>query len=405
MISVEEALEIVSGRAAAAVSRGAMPPESLPLGEVFGRVLRESVAADMDSPPFDRSVRDGFAVRSGDLAGAPVELAIVGESRAGASFEGSVGAAECAEIMTGAEVPPGANAVVMVEDTVRLSETTVRILKSVGGGQSIQAAGSECRRGDVILEEGRRIGVSETAVLAATGHATLRVSKRPTVAIVSTGDELVEIGQTPGPAQIRNSNGVTLAGEVRQAGGEPRLLGIVRDDTAALTRAITAGLGADILITSGGVSMGKYDLVVGVLGGQGVEIGFDRVAMKPGKPTVFGWRDDTFVFGLPGNPVSTIVAFQLFVRPLIHKLLHAAGDPDPRLEATLDSEARCDPVREACVPAVARFEDGAYRLSLASWKGSSDLVGLARANAYVMIPRQEGVLEAGTRVRFIPMGA
>lgn len=402
MIPIDAAREIVSARGAAAVSAGRMAAESVPIGDSFGRVLREDIAADMDSPPFDRSIRDGFALRARDLGEVPVELTIVGESRAGASFGGRVGPGECCEIMTGAEVPAGADAVVMVEDTERLSTAKVRILKSVERGRSIQVAGGECRRGDLILEAGRSIGPSEAAVLAATGHAEVRVSKKPVVAILSTGDELVGIEETPGPAQIRNSNSITLAAQVKEAGGEPRLMGIVRDDSVALEKAVGQGLDSDFLITSGGVSMGKYDLVISAFRHHGVEIGFDRVAMKPGKPTVFGWREHVFVFGLPGNPVSTIVSFQLFVRPLIRTLLLQSGNLDPTLDATLESALRCDPVRAACVPARVRFERGRYLLSQVEWKGSSDLVGLAKANAYVMIPRQEGVLEAGADVRFIP---
>ena len=403
MISIEEALEIVSRRADGAVSPDFMRAESVGLNDAVGRVLRGTVVADMDSPPFNRSIRDGFAVRAADVAAVPTELAVVGESRAGLSFDGSVGSGQACEIMTGAEVPSGADAIVMIEHTERVSPQSVRILRSVRQGQSAQPAGSECRSGHVILKPGRAIGASEVGVLAATGNAAVLVSERPKVAIVSTGDELVGVGETPGPAQIRNSNSPTLAAQVVEAGGEPRLLGIARDDPDELLSKLEEGLACDILITSGGVSMGKYDLVVGALESHGVEIGFDKVAMKPGKPTVFGWRDGTFAFGLPGNPVSTIVSFQLFVRPLIARLLHREDDVSATLGAVLEAGVKCDPSRAACVPASVRFEDGAYRLSVVDWKGSSDLVGLSKANAYVMIPRQDGMLAADSLVRFIPM--
>jgi molybdopterin molybdotransferase len=297
--------------------------------------------------------------------------------------------------MTGAEVPSGADAVVMVEDTERIAPEMDRIGKVVPAGRSIQTRGGECRRGDLNLGEGRTVGRAETAVLAATGHVAVRVSGRPSVAIVSTGDELVAVGEVPGPSQIRNSNSLTLAAQVEEAGGTPRMLGIVPDVVGALDDAVGKGLESDILITSGGVSMGKYDLVPGVLEGRGVEVAFSRVAMKPGKPTLFGWRGATLAFGLPGNPVSTIVAFQLFVRPVIRALLHADDAGSGTLEARLESPVRCDPARAACVPASVRFEDGGYRIAPVEWKGSSDLVGLARANAYVLIPCREGALEAG----------
>ena len=183
------------------------------------------------------------------------------------------------------------------------------------------------------------------------------------------------------------------------------MLGIVRDDVKDLHEKIGQALQHDVVITSGGVSMGKYDLVEGVLAAHGVEIGFDKVAMKPGKPTVFGWKGRTFVFGLPGNPVSTIVSFQLFVRPLIRSLLHATDETDALLEAKLDQAVRCDPVRAACVPARVRFLDGGYRIKPVEWKGSSDLVGLSRANAYVLIPQQEESLPVDMPVKFIPMAS
>jgi molybdopterin molybdotransferase len=403
MISIEEGLDLVLARAAATVGADRMPVETVTLEESLGRVLRQEVLSDADSPPFDRSIRDGFALRAADVERVPAELQIVGESRAGKSFDGHVGAGQCCQIMTGAEVPPGCDAVVMVEDTTSGSDGRVVIRKSVESGRSIQPRGSECLAGDRLLAPGRWIGVSETGLLASAGLDTVGVSRRPSVAIVSTGDELVEIDQVPGPAEIRNSNSFTLRSQVLEAGGAPTILGIARDDREDLAAKVAAGLEHDILITSGGVSMGKYDLVVEVLESLGVEIGFDRVAMKPGKPTVFGWTASAFVFGLPGNPVSTIVSFQLFVRPLIRTLLQATQAGRAPLEATLSEPLRCDPARAACVPARVGFADGVYQLSPVPWKGSSDLIGLSRANAYVLVPKQEGQLEAGSRVRFIPL--
>jgi molybdopterin molybdotransferase len=403
MISIEQGLQIVSNNVGAVVGEDFMPPEDVSLSDSIGRTLRQEVFADLNSPPFERSIRDGFALRAGDVQSVPVELDVVGESRAGSSYDGSIGQGQCVAIMTGAEVPSGADAVVMVEYTERISEQRVRILESARSGRSIQSEGSECRKGDRILESGREIQVSEIGVLASVGCARVQVSKRPRVAILSTGDELVGVDQTPGRAQIRNSNSFTLYAQVLAAGGEPEMLGIVSDDVEDLAQKIGLALERDIVITSGGVSMGKYDLVEGVLADHGVEIGFNKVAMKPGKPTVFGWKGRTFVFGLPGNPVSTIVSFQLFVRPLIRRLLHAAEVGDRLLEANLEQDVRCDPVRAACVPASVCFGDGGYQLKTVKWKGSSDLIGLSRANAYVLIPQQQGSLTAGTRVRFIPM--
>ena len=395
---------MVSTRADAVVGTDFMPSELVALPDCIGRVLRDNVRADADSPPFNRSIRDGFAVQASDVGTVPAELDVVGESRAGRSFNGTVSGGQCCEIMTGAQVPDGADAVVMVEDTERLSDTHVRILRAVTSGRSVQATGTECREGDLILEPGRRIQAGEIGILASLGCAEVRVSRRPRVAIVSTGDELVEVDKTPGPAQIRNSNSFTIFAQVLEAGGDPTMLGIARDDADDLRSKLSDGLRYDMLITSGGVSMGKYDLVEGIFAEYGVEIGFDKIAMKPGKPTVFGWKDRTFVFGLPGNPVSTIVSFQLFVRPLIHRLLQLSDAGNTFLDAVLTEEVRCDPARAACVPAGVSFEEGQYQVAPVAWKGSSDLVGLSRANSYVLIPQREGVLEKGTSVRFIPTG-
>jgi molybdopterin molybdotransferase len=305
--------------------------------------------------------------------------------------------------MTGAPLPEGANAVVMVEHTERLSPASVRIFKAVRENEGLLRRGAEARKGDRVLQAGRRIGLADLGLLAGSGKSSVMVSKKPRVAILATGDELVEVQQNPGPSQIRNSNSYTIHAQVVEAGAAPVLLGIAKDNLEDLRARIRQGLEHDILLVSGGVSMGKYDLVENVFAEFGVEVLFDKIAMKPGKPTVFGHRGQTYVFGLPGNPVSTIVSFHMFVRPLILFLLKA-DDTKPRiLEAELDAPAKCDPQRASLVPASVRFEDGRYRIATAPWKGSSDLVGLARANALIVIPRREGTLETGETAQFLPM--
>ena len=346
MISIERGLEIVASVAQTSIGPDFMPPEAVPLADAIGRILREDVRLDADSPPFDRSIRDGFALRAEDIVDVPQELRVIGESRAGASFEGEVGLGECCEIMTGAAVPRGADAVVMVEYTEAGSgEGRVQIQREARPGQSIQRMGTEASAGDRILGAGRAIRTPDLGVLASVGRADVQVSRRPRVAILSTGDELVEVGETPRADQIRNGNSYTLYAQCLEAGAEPDMLGIARDDLGDLSEKVSRGLERDILMTSGGVSMGKYDFVEGVFQDHGVELHFDKVAMKPGKPTVFGSRGRTFVFGLPGNPVSTMVSFQLFVRPLIHSLLQVVDDPTAPLEAALAERARCDPER------------------------------------------------------------
>ena len=295
------------------------------------------------------------------------------------------------------------DAVVMIENTERLSPTSVRILQSARENEGLLQRGAEARKGDKILQAGRRIGLADLGLLASTGKSTVVVSKKPRAAIIATGDELVEVDQEPQSGQIRNSNTYTICAQVSEAGAEPVILGIGRDNLDDLRNKIGQGLEHDLLLVSGGVSMGKYDLVETVFSEFGIEILFDKIAMKPGKPTVFGHRGNTYVFGLPGNPISTMVAFHMFVRPVILFLLKAENTSPKILEAKLEAMAKCDPQRAALVPAFVRFADGQYRIRTAPWKGSSDLVGLARANALIMIPRREGALEAGENAQFLLM--
>jgi molybdopterin molybdotransferase len=403
MLPIERGLELVMSSARAKSREDWMAAESMPLTSSISRVLREDVICDADSPPFDKSIRDGFAVRFEDAAGVPAVLAIVGESRAGAGASVTIERGQCCEIMTGAPLPAGANSIVMVENTERLSPDSVRILKAARENEGILRRSAEARKGDKVLEAGRRIGLADVGLLASTGKSTVMVSKKPRVAIIATGDELVDVQDVPSLGQIRNSNSYTIAAQVIEAGAEPVLLGIGRDNLEDLRVKIRQGLEYDILIVSGGVSMGKYDLVENVFAEFGVEVLFDKIAMKPGKPTVFGHRENTYVFGLPGNPVSTIVSFHMFVRPLILFLLKAARTTPEILEATLEAATKCDPERAALVPALVRFEGGQYRIRTASWKGSSDLVGLARANALIMIPRRSGTMEPGDTAQFLPL--
>jgi molybdopterin molybdotransferase len=403
MIPIERGLDIVLSVATAKQRDDWMPAESVPLADSMHRILRENVLCDADSPRFDKAIRDGFAVRFEDLSTVPAVLTVVGESRAGLGADVIVERGQCCEIMTGAPLPKGADAVVMVEHTERLSPESVRVLKSVRANEGLLRQGAEARKGDLILQSGRRIGLADLGVLATMGKARVVVSKKPRVAVLATGDELVEVDQEPQPGQIRNSNTYTICAQTKDAGAEPVVLGIGRDDPADLRVKIRKGLEHDILLVSGGVSMGKYDLVENVFAEFGVEVLFDRVAMKPGKPTVFGHRENTFVFGLPGNPISTMVAFHMFVRPLILFLLKSDNTAPQVFQAELEAPATCDPQRAALVPALVRFDRGRYWIRTAPWKGSSDLVGLARANALIMIPRRDGVLEAGSTAQFLFM--
>ena len=266
--------------------------------DAAGRVLAESVAADRDYPPFDRSARDGYAVRAADLPG---ELRVIGEVRAGQVFPRTVGSGEAVEIMTGAPMPQGADAVVMIEHTERTSDR-VRTDRSPKPGDNYSPRGVEARRGAVVVSTGRRLGFAEVAALAMIGRECLSVHRRPRVAILPTGDEIVEAGEWPEMFQIRNSNAWSLAVQVRRAGGIPEILPIARDNCESTRGLIERGLGCDLLLLSGGVSAGKYDIVERVLADLGARFFFDRVLIQPGQPLVFGSMGDKFFFGLPGIP-------------------------------------------------------------------------------------------------------
>ena len=403
MLPIERGLEIVMSVAKSQERPDRMPVESVPLRDSLRRILRDDVLSDADSPPFDKAIRDGFAVRVEDLDPIPVVLSVVGESRAGLAADVTVERGQCCEIMTGAPLPAGSNAVVMVENTERVSPNSVRILRGVRENEGLLRLGAEARQGEQILRSGRRIGLADLGLLAGNGKSTVLVSAKPNVAVIATGDELVEVEETPKPDQIRNSNSYTICAQVEEAGARPTALGIARDDLDDLRRKIRQGLEQDILIVSGGVSVGKYDLVEKVFAEFGVEVLFDKIAMKPGKPTVFGHRGQTYVFGLPGNPISTMVAFHMFVRPLILFLLKAENTDPKILEAKLEAPAKCDSERAALLPAIVRFDNGQYLIRTAPWKGSSDLVGLSRANALIMIPRRSGTLESGQNAQFLLM--
>jgi molybdopterin molybdotransferase len=403
MLPIERGVEIVMSVAKSKDRPDWMSAEPVPLADSVHRIIREDVLADADSPRFDKGIRDGFAVRFEDVAQVPCVLSIIGESRAGAAAGVTVQPGQCCEIMTGAPLPAGANAVVMVEKTERVSSDSVRILKTVRENEGLLRQGTEAKKGDLMLRSGRKIGLADIGLLAGVGKSSVMVSRKPRVAVIATGDELVEVSEDPKPDQIRNSNTYTICAQVKEAGGEPFPLGIARDNLEDLRTQLRRGLEHDILIVSGGVSMGKYDLVEQVFAEFGVEILFDKIAMKPGKPTVFGHTGRTYVFGLPGNPISTIVSFHMFVRPLILFLLKAEDTAPKILRAKLEAPAKCDPERAALVPALVRFDAGQYWIRTAPWKGSSDLVGLSRANALIMIPQHSRTLEPGETAQFLLM--
>ena len=369
--------------------------ELVDLLESAGRVLAESVAADRDFPPFPRATRDGFALRSADVQQLPARLKVVGEIKAGASREESslqVGAGEAVSIMTGAPAPPGADAVVMVEYTSR-HDDMVEVARAVTSGENIVPPGAEARRGERLLAPGHYLDHAAIALAASVGRVHLLVHASPRVSVLSTGDEIVDIDVPPGPNQIRNSNSYSLAAQIKRAGGEPNLLPIAPDEPVRLRELMTDGMDADLLLLTGGVSMGKYDLVEQVLREFNAEFFFTGALIQPGRPIVFGRippvQSNTralYFLGLPGNPVSTMVTFELFARPLVEAL---AGMPLRKLvflHARLKTEIRTKTGLTRFLPAVLAGELADATVELAGWQGSGDIASVARSNCYAVIP-------------------
>jgi molybdopterin molybdotransferase len=382
--------------------------ETVPLDQALGRVLAEELRAERPQPPFDRVTRDGFAVRAADVAGAkpgqPVPLSVIGEAPPGRALSLRIGPQQCVEIMTGAPLPAGADAVVMVEYSRRPDVAAVLIERSVQPGENVVPRGSELAEGAVALPARWHLDPAAIGLCAALGLARPSVFVRPRVAVVATGDELVEIDQVPTPSQIRNSNRHSLSAQVARAGGRAVPARIAGDDPATLRAVIEAALAeADLLVLSGGVSMGKYDYVEGVLASLGARVVFDGVAIRPGRPLVFGRIRDIPFFGLPGNPLSTMVTFELFVRPALARL--AGGDAAPLrfLWAPLAEpfSQRAVPLT-AFVPACLAAEGEATAVRPLPSQGSGDLTAMARADCLMVVAPGQSALPAGTMVPLLP---
>ncbi len=376
-------------------------PERVALRESEGRVLAEGVFADRDFPPFARSTRDGYAVRSADLGAVPARLRVVGHVKAGSNFAGTVGPGQCVEIMTGAPVPQGADAVLMVEHATAAGEH-VEAGRSVAPLENVVPRGGEARQGALLVPQHRRIGYGEVGMMAAVGMQSVLVYPKPRVAILPNGDEVVEVDVSPGPFQIRNSNGYSLQVQVAAAQAEPVSLGIAPDRKDRLREMIEQGLQADLLLLSGGVSVGKYDLVEQVLADLGAEFFFDGVAIQPGRPVVFGRARGKFFFGLPGNPLSTLVTFELFVRGALRLLGGEEEAPLVFLRARLSRDLHRKTGLAAFLPALLEGSGHEPLVSPVEWKGSGDLASLNRANCYLAIPEQAEELRAGEWVSVLP---
>lgn len=361
----------------------------------LGRVLAANVAADRDYPPVNRSVRDGFAVRAVDLPG---PLRVTGEVRAGGFFEGQVGSGEAVEIMTGAPVPAGADCVVMIEHIERDGDE-IRVDRPYAAGDHISPRGVECRAGDTLLMPGMRIGFAEIAVMASVGVENVAVYRRPRVAIIATGDEIVSDGSAPLPHQIRNSNSHSLAAQVRLAGGEPEVLPVAPDTIEETAALIQCGLSTDLLLLSGGVSAGKYDVVELALARFGAEFFFDRVLIQPGQPLVFGQANGTFFFGLPGNPVSTMVCFEVFARAAVELLSGLSDAPLPLTSATLSEDFKHRAGLTRFLPA--RLDGNGAEITPIRWSGSGDMAATARANCFLVAESDRPEYKRGDTIRLL----
>lgn len=411
MLSVAEALEAILNEVKPA------RPITVELADALGLVTAEAVVSDVDSPPFDKAVMDGFAVRSADLDGAETRLRIVEHIIAGMLPSVTVTSGNATRIMTGAPLPQGADCVVKVEDTRNDPAGpasvggTVIIRGTAQPGQHIVRRGASLKIGQSVLPAGRLVRPQEVGALAEVGKECLSIHPRPKVGILATGDELVPVGEQPGPGQIRNSNEAMLGAQTQRAGGEPVLLGIARDNHAELRERIAAGLRCDVLLLSGGVSEGTHDLVPAELAALGVRNLFHKVNMRPGKPLWFGvWKGEpsqagtwpTYVFGLPGNPVSSLVCFEVFVRPCLRRLLGFEPAAPVPLRARLLQEHVAQGERPTYNPARLAWDAQGPCVEPVRWHGSSDLQAMVQANALALFPGGEATYERGTFVDVIP---
>ena len=377
--------------------------EKLKLQQSLERILAEEIIADRDCPPFDRATRDGFAVRATDCREAGAQLRVIGEIHAGGEFAKTVSAGECVHIMTGAAAPRGADAVVMIEHTrTGVRENEVMIEHVAEAGMNIVPRGSESRAGDILLRAKTRIGYAEIAIAAQVGRAELEVYRKPRIAILSTGDELVAVDAQPGPFEIRNSNGASLAAQAELAGAEAVPLGKAPDREGELQKMIERGLKEDALVLSGGVSMGKYDLVEKVLRELGADFFFDAVAIRPGRPAVFGICRGKPVFGLPGNPVSTMVTFELLAVPVVDILSGGEARPLPLLKAKLSKAVEQKAALTHFLPAMLGWANGEATVSELPWQGSGDIATLARGNCFLVVHQSKLKLTPGEWVDVLP---
>jgi molybdenum cofactor synthesis domain-containing protein len=396
MLPVAEAIRIVKEQTKQ------LPAERVAVTDALSRVLAEDIVADSDLPPFDRAQMDGYAVRSADTANAAVRLRVVGEAAAGRGWNDEMKAGEAVRIMTGAPVPSGADSVQKVEVTVE-SNGLVEIAEATRPGQFIVKRATEIKAGETVLRAGEEINAARMAALASFGYAEVKVGRRPRVAVLATGSELVAVNAQPGADQIRDSNTYSLGAYAQLAGATVERLPLAGDDPELLRREIAAAATrSDALILSGGVSMGVYDFTKAALHALDAEIFFERVSLRPGKPTVFARLGQTLVFGLPGNPVSVSVTFNLFARTALRAMQGCLEATMPEEWAVLVRGVKGAMERESYLPArLSTDEEGRLLAEPLKWGGSSDFVAFASATALVRVPEGVPFIEGGAKVRVV----
>jgi molybdopterin molybdotransferase len=397
MISVAEALSFVI----AGVKPVTVEQVSLP--DSLGRVLAEDVASRLTLPPADVSAMDGYAVRAADVAEVPVVLKRIGESSAGSGFSGTVGAGETARIFTGAPLPPGADAIVIQENT-EVDGLSINIGESVSVGHFVRPAGMDFKEGEILLRAPKVLTARDIGLAASMNVPWLKVRRRPRIAILATGNELVMPGEAPAADQIVNSNGIALAAYVKALGGDPVDLGIAEDDEDSLVRMLAGARGCDLLVTIGGASVGDYDLVNKVLGDEGMELNFYKVASRPGKPLIFGRLGDTPVLGMPGNPVSVGVAAVIYLRPAMQVMAGLDPQREPTESALLGHDLEANGQRQEYMRAtLTRNADGNLVAIPNAAQDSALMAQFAAADCLVVRPPEAPAAAAGERVAIIPL--
>jgi molybdopterin molybdotransferase len=393
-----EYLSVAAAQQCVLESVAAFGAEQVKLEQSLGRVLAEEVRANRDQPPYDISAMDGYALRSADLGAIPATLEIIEDIKAGDMPTKTLASGQCARIMTGAPMPQGADAVIRVEDTEALADNRVQINLAVKPGNDIRRLGENMRNGEVVLTPGTAITPGVIGVLATVKRAQVQVYRRPRVAILSTGNELEGLDEPVDPNKIPNSNSYALMGQVQALGIEPVLLGIARDDPDELARYLKRGLEYDVLLVSGGTSVGVHDYVRPTIEALGAQMLFWRVSMKPGHPVAFGKVGEKVIFGLPGNPVSSMVCFEEFVVPALRCMMGHARTHRRTIEARLTHNVKHQPGRTEFIRVLLAKEEGGYTATSTGAQGSGMLLSMARADGLAVVPAECNGLTAGSTV-------